>query len=262
VNLRLLGPVEVLTVLGSLVLLFAAFVATQVVVAIGGAEHVLRTEGLTAAEHARSGFFQLLWVAGLAVSLVGGLRAVLRKDAGTAGDRFRPLALAALVLTLVIALISMQRLSLYVGSFGMTPLRFWAMAGAGTVAVLIAIFAVSIAGWRSEQSWFPGVVVLIGFALVFGLNVVNPDDFVARYNLRTQPGDQIDPAVLGSLSDDAMGTVVTQIGHVDAANRPVLVAALCDRPDRDTSFGSLEYNYSALRADQRLDELCGRRSLD
>lgn len=259
VNLRLIGPVEVLTILGSLVVLFAAFVATQVVVAVGGADHVLRTEGLTAAEHARSGFFQLLWVAGLAVSLVGGLRAARRTGMGEGPDRFTPLALATLALTLVIALISVQRLSLYVGSFGMTPMRFWAMAGAGTVAVIIVIFGLSVAGWRLEQSWFPGVALMVGVALVLGLNVMNPDDFVARYNLRTQSTEQIDPVALGNLSDDAMDTVVSHIDELDATTRTALVAQLCARENRDTAFGPLEYNRSAVRADRVLDQLCARR---
>ncbi len=51
--------------LGVLDALFIAFVAVQASVLFGGHTHVLETEGLTYAEYARQGFWQLLWVSGL-----------------------------------------------------------------------------------------------------------------------------------------------------------------------------------------------------
>jgi hypothetical protein len=55
---------------GSLVGLFGLFVGVQFVVLFGGADHVLRTTGLTYAEYARSGFWQLLVVTVLAMVAV------------------------------------------------------------------------------------------------------------------------------------------------------------------------------------------------
>src|SRR3954451_13472185 len=51
--------------LGVLDVLFVAFVAVQATVLFGGHRHVLETEGLTYAEYARQGFWQLLWVSAL-----------------------------------------------------------------------------------------------------------------------------------------------------------------------------------------------------
>ena len=51
--------------LGVLDALFLAFVAVQATVLFGGHRHVLETEGLTYAEYARQGFWQLLWVSAL-----------------------------------------------------------------------------------------------------------------------------------------------------------------------------------------------------
>ena len=256
VDLRLLGPLEVLMILGGLVVLFSAFVLTQVVVAAGGADHLLETEGLTAADHARRGFFQLLWVAGLSTALVGTLRAMRMSHSGRGRDRFTPLALITLALTLVIALISMQRLGLYIGSFGLTPLRIWAMLGAGTIAVLVAIFASSIAGWRAEQSWFPGVAFLAGIGLVVGLNVLNPDAYVARYNIESRSTSGLDSYALGRLSDDAVPTLVSHLSQLDPEDRSVLTSELCRRAERQTSFGSFEYNRGAVRAEHALVGLC------
>ena len=257
VNIRLLGPVEITMILGGLVLLFGAFVATQVVVAAGGASHVLETEGLTQADHARRGFFQLLWVAGLAVALVGTLRAVRVQDPERGTDRFTPLALVTLVLTLVIAAVSIQRLSLYIGSFGLTPLRVWALAGAGAVAVAIALFAASIAGVRADRSWYPGAVLMLAFALVLGLNVANPDRIVAEYNMHHSA--ELDTYALSKLSDDAVTSIISELDTLPQAQRADVTSRLCVRLDRQTNYGFLEYNRSSSSADAALDALCGTR---
>ncbi len=278
-DLRRLGQIEVKVVLGSVVLLFAGFVATQIVVAIGGADHVLRTEGLTQADHARQGFFQLLAVAGLSMVLVGVLRAGRTIDDGestveaTGGgdepagevaatngaDRFTPLALATLFLTLAIAGISVQRLLLYVGSFGLTPDRLWAILIAGAIGVAIVLYMVSIAGYRSEQSWYPAAALLLSVLVVLGLNVMNPDATIAQYNI-AQFGDsaELDVYSLSILSNDATRAIVTRLGDVQDGQAE-LVQLLCAQPDRGTSFGFLEYNRAAVSSDNALDELCGNR---
>ena len=57
--------------LGVLDALFLAFVAVQATVLFGGHAHVLETEGLTYAEYARQGFWQLLWVSALTLLVLG-----------------------------------------------------------------------------------------------------------------------------------------------------------------------------------------------
>ncbi len=54
-----------------MVLLFGGFVAVQATVLFGGARHVLETAGLTSAEYARQGFWQLLAVTVLTLLVIG-----------------------------------------------------------------------------------------------------------------------------------------------------------------------------------------------
>ncbi|MDW3177725.1 MAG: DUF4173 domain-containing protein [Acidimicrobiia bacterium] len=253
-NIRFLGPLEVTMILGSLATLFAAFVATQVVVDLGGANHVLETEGLTQAEHARAGFFQLLWVAGLSLGLVGGLRATRILEPEKGRDRFIPLALVTLFLTLLIAFVSIDRLSLYVGSFGLTPLRFWALAGAAGIALLIVAYGVSILGWRSGAQWFPGVAIVLGALFTLGLNVSNPDARVADYNM--DRSTSVDVGTLSTLSDDAVETMINSIHKLNAVDRESLRSELCLRPIRQTTFGAFDYNSGRVAADGALDSFC------
>ena len=266
INLRMVGPTEITVILGSVAVLFTVFVITQIVIAAGGASHVLETEGLTSAEHARQGFFQLLWVAGLASSLVAGLRATRIIEPERGAGRFVPLSLVTLALTVVIAGLSVQRLFLHIGSFGLTTARIWALAAALAIGIAILLFAVSILGWRKEQSWFPGAMVLLAGVMVFGLNLINPDAMVASYNLSNHEtfevsdntrigGDDLDIVTIARLSDDAIPTIIDRLGEA-----PGLRDRICQRSDRFTNYGPFDYNWAEVRADNKLDSLCGIRT--
>jgi hypothetical protein len=62
------------------VALFGAFAAAQLVVLAGGGRHVIETAGLTYAQYARSGFFQLLAVAVITLLILMSVRAVADLD--------------------------------------------------------------------------------------------------------------------------------------------------------------------------------------
>ncbi len=254
-----IGRTEVVMVLGAIVVLFAAFTITQVVVALGGAQSILETEGLTQADHARSGFFQLMWVSALATVLVGLVRwshgdpTMTTQDSGR--DVFTPLALLTLGLTIAIAVVSMSRFAYYVGAFGLSLDRIWAMAIVITTVILIAVYMASIVGWRSGTGWYPGVAMLVVTGLVFSLNVMNPSAAVADYNMGRDRA-ALDTDYIAVLPDDAVPTIIENLSNVSAADADALRVLLCNRQDRATTYGALEYNRSAATADSALDALC------
>jgi hypothetical protein len=251
---RRLGSTEVTIMLGSVALLFLAFVSTQVVVALGGVDHVLETEGLTQAEHARRGFFQLMWVAALTLVLLGVLRSIRSIGEGGQPDRFRPLGMLILGLTLVITAISVQRLLFYVDAFGLTPLRFWTLASAGWIGLVILGYLASIAGFACTSSWFPAFMVVSATLFVLGLNVANPDLVVARYNINNVPVEgQLDVAELSSLSTDAFDETFP----VFAARENPNVRHMVCRP-WTYDHGWLGANWSQEQAEDQLALLCNR----
>ena len=69
-RLPTLGAVETGTILGLLNLLFLSFVLVQIRYFFGGAATIAATAGLTYTQYARSGFFQLVWVAALVLPLL------------------------------------------------------------------------------------------------------------------------------------------------------------------------------------------------
>jgi hypothetical protein len=182
--------------------LFAAFVAVQLTVLFGGHAHVLRTSGLTYAQYARQGFFQLVVVAVLALGVVAFVAARVRLSA--ARDRLLArVSLGTLLLLVLVVLASAwRRLALYESAYGLTRLRLFVHAViAGIALVVLCVLAAGVA-WRA--SWLPRACVVAGAAALLGLNVANPDLLIARRAVSTfRAGGDVDTYYLAGLGADA-----------------------------------------------------------
>ena len=67
---RRLGSIEAGSILATFAVVEAGFAASQAAAIVGGADYVRSSTGLTYAEYARSGFFQLLAAAALALAVL------------------------------------------------------------------------------------------------------------------------------------------------------------------------------------------------
>jgi two-component system, OmpR family, sensor histidine kinase BaeS len=249
-----LGTVEATVVLGSIVALFGAFAVAQLVAVIGGDDYVRRTTGLTYAEYARSGFFQLLWVAALTVAVLLVLRAVT--DVARAPRRFAVLFGAVCVLTLLIVAVAVRRLALYQDAFGLTMLRLYCTLFAvwiGVVLVLLAVWLVR----RWSRAWFPAAAAVCGLAMLLGLNVVNPEAIVADTNLQREASVDTDTRYVSDLSDDALPTIVELLPTLDPPVRTRLTRYLCQGgPFPNDPLGWTDWNLSRSRAQEIRQDLC------
>jgi hypothetical protein len=184
-----LDRTETSIALGVLSALFLAFVLVQLTVLFGGHDRVLRTAGLTYAEYARSGFWELLAVAGLTLVVMAAARRW--------GDAPRPLLALLAGLCLVVVASSLRRMGLYEDAYGFTRLRLSVQAidiwlgGLLLLALAPARFAP-----RAAVAWTG--VALAGFTLA------NPDLVIARHNVdRWRATGRLDARYLESLSADA-----------------------------------------------------------
>jgi hypothetical protein len=178
---------------GLLVALFAVFVADQLAALFGGADYVLRTAGLTYAQYARSGFWQLLVVTALTLVVIA--VTATRADRSTPAARtwVRCLLGALACLTLVIVASALSRMWSYQQAYGFTVLRL----GVQTCEVWLgAVYLLVIAaGVRIRLHWLPRAAVASCLVALLGLAVVNPEGLVARQNvLRWQQTGRIDSA--------------------------------------------------------------------
>ncbi len=251
-----LGHVETTVVLGSLLALFAAFAVAQVVVLAGGGRHVLETAGLTYAEYARTGFFQLLAVAGITLVALVGLRAVTDLSDPAYRLRFIVLAEAAIALTLVIVGVALRRLGLYQDAYGLTMLRLYSSVFAVWIGFVLVLAGGALAGLAPTRAWFPGAAIVAGLTLLLGLNVLNPEAVVVRHNVdRAVRTQKVDPGYLTELSDDAVPTLVKALPRLPEPARTQVLAAVCDayRPAFD---GWAAANTSRRRATDARRQVC------
>jgi Domain of unknown function (DUF4173) len=211
---RKLAPWEWGIPLGLLVALFLAFVLVQLTVLFGGRRHVLETAGVTYAEYARQGFWQLLAAAGLTLVVIGAALACAATP-----ERKHRLALRLLLgalcgLTIVVLASALQRLLLYEDAFGLTRSRLFAEAVAvwlgGLFALLVAGGLVRLVGANLARIAVVGTAVaLLGFSLA------NPDALVAERNVeRWRDTGRIDVFYLQELSADAAGTLAELPPHL------------------------------------------------
>jgi hypothetical protein len=252
-----LGPVEATVVVGSLVALFTAFAVAQVIAVAGGASHVLQTAGLTYAEYARQGFFQLLAVAAITLVALVGLRAVTDLSDPVHRRRFTVLGEVAIGLTLVILAVALRRLGLYTDAYGLTMLRLFSLVFTLWIGTVLVLAGLALGGVGADRAWFTGAALVAGLAMLLGLNALNPEAIVARHNVeRAARQLAVDPLYLAELSDDAVPALVDALPRLQEPERTAVLEAVC--AGRDWPFdGWAAANTSRRRAMDARQRVCG-----
>jgi Domain of unknown function (DUF4173) len=185
-------------------LLFLVFVLVQVTVLFGGHDHVLSTTGLTYAEYAREGFWQLIGAGALTFAVVGGtLRFARISDRKDLVARDVLLGLLV-VLTLVVLASAVHRLRLYEDAYGLTRSRLAAESLCFALAGLFGLLTCARLV-RPIRSHLPAVAVGCAAIALLAFSISNPDARVASRNVeRWRDTGRLDVAYLQSLSSDAV----------------------------------------------------------
>ncbi len=228
-----LGVVEMAIVLGSLDALFLGFVVVQLRYFFGGAELVQMTTGLTYAEYARRGFFELVAVAALVLPLLLAMHWLLKKD-DPAGERiFRGLAAAQIAMLFVIMASAFERMRLYQAEYGLTEERLYPTAFMAWLAGVFVWFALTVLRGRRKHFAFGALVA--GYLLIGALQLLNPDSLIARANIaRALAGKSFDARYAGHLSADAAPVLAKSLpalgpGVVSPSDRCALAARIIRR---------------------------------
>lgn len=209
-----LGATDVAFALGALNVLFAAFVIVQIGWLFGGESLVLRTTGLSYAEYARRGFFELMCVAGLLLPVLLATRALI-PERDTRTLRYHARLAVPLVILLGAMMISAgARMRLYVQYYGISVDRLYATAIMLWLAIVFVWLVATVL--RSRPRAFATGLVASGYAVLLALHVLNPDALVARSNLaRGDAGVAVaagtDLRYLASLGGDAVPALVAAL---------------------------------------------------
>ena len=250
-----LGATEVITVLGSLTVMFAMFVVIQFTYLFGGVDTIEATGGLTRAEYYRQGFFQLVVVAALVVLLV----LILdwwHRPRQTAHFRLVLVLFEGLIgLTGVMVVSALVRLDLYVDSFGLSQLRVYTAALVVWIAVVLVLLGVLVVRGRRDR--LAPRAIAAAWVVVIALNVVNPDALIARVNIdrHLDRGVELDLGYLSTLSADAVSAIVDR-AEGSACHDLRSVAIAIAGPDQPGDFRT--FNWARSRASAIVTDLSAK----
>jgi hypothetical protein len=236
-----LSPTEWKVGLVVLDALFAAFVVVQLAVLFGGRTHVLDSAGLTYAQYARQGFFQLLIVAALTLGVIAIVVHFGGRDPA-ARLWLRVLLGLLCALTLVILASAFTRMNLYQEAYGFTRLRLLVDLSILWMAVVFGLVMAAGIAWKGR--WLPRAVVAAGLVAVVGFGLYNPDARIADRNVeRFRATGLIDLGYLAGLSTDAVPALM----ELPEPHRSCVIDHIVGRVDDPTGWS---FNLSRLHAVQ------------
>ncbi|MEK7615879.1 MAG: DUF4173 domain-containing protein [Patescibacteria group bacterium] len=191
-----IGLIESSILLGSINTLFLLFILIQLRYLFGGIENIT-LEGFTYAEYARKGFFELIAVALLSFLLLFAVDKYAERSP-------RWLSSALIAQVFVIMASAFKRLHLYETAYGFTELRLYSYLVIIFLAIIFFVLVYKILAHQREEPFALNIFII---ALVFlaGINIGNPDAFIARKNIdRFATTGKLDVEYLATLSDDAL----------------------------------------------------------
>lgn len=235
-----LGLTELATVLGSVNVLFATFVAVQLRYLFGGASLVEITPGLSYAEYVHKGFFELNTVVALVLPMLLMADSMLIRKSKMGLYTFRLLAGTQIALVLVILGSALMRMGLYQAEFGQSELRLYVTVFMGWLGTVCAIFAATVLSGKRQRFAFASY--LSGVAILLGINLANPDALIQTSNMalsKLRPQDiglvlnsapkKLDTTYALSLSSDGIPPMIDAMEELPKADAKILAKALLQK---------------------------------
>ncbi|MBP9756980.1 MAG: DUF4173 domain-containing protein [Candidatus Pacebacteria bacterium] len=226
-SVKKLGTIEVMILLGSVTAVFAAFVAVQASYFFGGTDYIA-SQGLTYAEYARRGFFELNVVCVLAWLVLMITEQFIDRGAAHS-PAFKSLSASLVTLVLLVMTSSFYKIYLYESVYGFTTLRLYSHA----FVILLAITFVSLLykifiDIRNET--FALRTFLSVALFVAAMNLLNPDAYIASKNIaRYEATGKIDVEHITTLSEDAVPELIRAAAIVDTASTTLITENLQKR---------------------------------
>jgi hypothetical protein len=240
------GVREVTVAIGLVDALFLTFGALQVGWLFGGTT-ALASAGVTVAEYARRGFFELVVVAALALPMLLLAHGLVGEGTPSPQSRrahrhFRIAAGALIALVLVLLVSAADRMRLYLTAFGLTEQRFYASAFMAWLGVVFAWAGATLLRGRVAQ--FALGTLVSGWAWVLLMHAVNPDARIVNVNVaRAARGLELDAEYLAGLSTDAAPALVAHADTLLASQTAPRARCQLERA----------FHHVALRADRAGD---------
>ncbi len=211
----------------ALIALLLLFVATQVRVLFGGAEFLRVTEGLTVANYAREGFFQLVLAAGVVLGALVMAEWLLSVEDAIGRRHYRIAGRILLFLVATLLVSAAVRIWLFVGQFGLSIDR--TLASAAIFWVLAALLACVATTLRGRPAHFAPLTLYCTIGWVVVLSLINPEARVVDVNIsRAVRGLPFDAKYHAGLSADAVPALLRGAHRLSPVDCESLVVAMRD----------------------------------
>lgn len=264
-----LGFTESTIVLGSVIILFVAFVIIQLQYFFGGQSNI-HIEGYTFSEYARKGFGELVAVAFFSLLLLLGLGAITRRDSESQRRIFSGFAVGLVGLVLVMLVSAFQRLMLYEQAYGFSRLRTYTHVFMIWLAILLV--AVVVLEILRRERVIALAIVLVSLGFVVSLSLLNVDSFIVKQNIQreirsvtdedfSQGRVDLDAQYFLDLSDDAVPALAEAFLNKslpDTVQEKIGAALACKRHDRNLEERVLpwqSFHFSRFYADRAFAQL-------
>jgi hypothetical protein len=203
-----LGFTESAIVLGSVSILFLAFVVVQFQYFFGG-ETNIGIAGYTYSQYARRGFNELVIVAFFSLVMILGLNTITRRANQTQLRVYSGLSVGIVGLVMVILISAYQRISLAIDWHGFSRLRLYPRIFLVWLGILL--IAVVILEILHYERYFAFAAVLASLGFAVSLTLINVDAAIVKHNApRVLQGKNLNVAHLASLSWDAVPGLVKE----------------------------------------------------
>jgi hypothetical protein len=264
-----LGFTESTIVLGSVVILFVAFVVIQFQYFFGGQTNIT-IEGYTYSEYARKGFGELVTVAFFSLFLLLGLGTITRRETENQRRTFSILGVGLVGLVIVMLIAAFQRLVLYEAAYGFSRLRTYThvfMIWLGLLLIAVVVLEML----RRERA-IALAMVLASLGFVITLSLLNVDAFIVRQNVQretrsttdktfAQGRADLDAQYFLDLSDDAIPPLVSAFRSTSlpvSVKEKIGAALTCKRYEREQDERKIQwqsFHFSRWNADIALQQV-------
>ncbi len=166
-----------------------------------------KPDAFSSADYARSGFFELCAVAALNMCLIICLNLLVKRKEGK-NLLIKGYTLALCLFTLLMIAIALRKMALYIGLFGLTPLRVYTSWFMALLALVFVVIALKQFIARLKET---AVVCAVFVVMVSLLTLGNVDGLIARYNVTQYQNTQlkeVDINMMYRLSDSAVEYVI------------------------------------------------------
>ncbi|MCK5475425.1 MAG: DUF4173 domain-containing protein [Candidatus Pacebacteria bacterium] len=197
--------IESATVLVLIEALFLLFIVIQFFYLFGGKDYVWGlNEYITYSEYAKKGFHELIYVSILSFILIYAIDVFGKRKTLKEKKIFKILGTVLILEISVIIYSAWTRMAVYVDGYGLTFSRFFVFVFLLWIFLVFLNFLYKILSEKRKEFFFLSIFC---FSAIFwiGINVINPDAFIARKNVQRliQLGS-IDHYYLSRLSVDSI----------------------------------------------------------